>query len=535
MNRFFTLLLAASCLTAVGQVPDYVPTDGLEAWYPLDGNADDASGNLNQGLLTMVVGAENRFGQESSALFFDSGSNGYVEIPSLNVSQYYPVTYSMWVKALELPISEGFNFGALIGRNKRYVQSCGAFGVVNINSDLSLQIWRGGVFGGDPPLYPISADLLSEWRHLALTMNENQAWEIYVDGYIVASGIAEGEMSYSGSFRIGSVENDDGDGDLSWDGWIDDVGIWDRALSAEEVLSLSQSDPPVFGCTDAEACNYDADADIDDGNCYPCEIPASHCGSGTIWDEITETCIVANPADINLDGCVQLNDLLDLLSAYGNCGAEESAWQCGDPLEYQGYDYETVQIGEQCWFAENLRAENYRNGDVISTKSNNQNWGGTEEGAKAIQSGDSLTYFDYCGFHYNGHSILDSRKVCPAGWNIPTDSCWMDLEVFLGMDTAVVSDFGLRGQAEGARLKSLTGWNDNMSGVDQYGFNALPVGWRQYFGGWYTPGQWTAYWSSTALDNGFIVRGLSATNVGIWREVYVSNVGKSIRCIKDTE
>ena len=69
MNRFFTLLLAASCLTAVGQVPDYVPTDGLEAWYPLDGNADDASGNLNQGSLTMVVGAENRFGQESSALF----------------------------------------------------------------------------------------------------------------------------------------------------------------------------------------------------------------------------------------------------------------------------------------------------------------------------------------------------------------------------------------------------------------------------------------------------------------------------------
>ena len=33
--------------------------------------------------------------------------------------------------------------------------------------------------------------------------------------------------------------------------------------------------------------------------------------------------------------------------------------------EYQGYDYETVQIGEQCWFAENLRALNYRNGDEI--------------------------------------------------------------------------------------------------------------------------------------------------------------------------
>ena len=35
------------------------------------------------------------------------------------------------------------------------------------------------------------------------------------------------------------------------------------------------------------------------------------------------------------------------------------------PTEYQGYDYETVQIGEQCWFAENLRSENYLNGDAI--------------------------------------------------------------------------------------------------------------------------------------------------------------------------
>ena len=45
MNRFFTLLLAASCLTAVGEVPDYVPTDGLLAWYPFNQNANDESGS----------------------------------------------------------------------------------------------------------------------------------------------------------------------------------------------------------------------------------------------------------------------------------------------------------------------------------------------------------------------------------------------------------------------------------------------------------------------------------------------------------
>ena len=50
MNRFFTLLLAASCLTAVGQVPDYVPTDGLVGWYALDGNGIDESIAANHAL-----------------------------------------------------------------------------------------------------------------------------------------------------------------------------------------------------------------------------------------------------------------------------------------------------------------------------------------------------------------------------------------------------------------------------------------------------------------------------------------------------
>ena len=45
--------------------------------------------------------------------------------------------------------------------------------------------------------------------------------------------------------------------------------------------------------------------------------------------------------------------------------SEEVSWNCGGAVSYQGYDYATVLIGEQCWFAENLRNENYQNGDVI--------------------------------------------------------------------------------------------------------------------------------------------------------------------------
>ena len=44
---------------------------------------------------------------------------------------------------------------------------------------------------------------------------------------------------------------------------------------------------------------------------------SEYCLEGTVWDDEMQGCVVANPADINFDGCVQLNDLLDLLGAYG--------------------------------------------------------------------------------------------------------------------------------------------------------------------------------------------------------------------------
>ena len=207
--------------------------------------------------------------------------------------------------------------------------------------------------------------------------------------------------------------NDDNLGTY-FDGFVDDLGVWDRALSPAEIAALFSSTPLSQGCTDADACNYNEDANIDDGSCYPCEIPASHCGSGTIWDETSQTCIPDNPSDLNYDGCVDVNDFMGHLAAFGSgCeeGVAETPWQCGDPLEYQGYDYETVQIGEQCWFAENLRAENYRNGDAIPYGLDADAWATTMEGARAIFDNDPSWLGSY-GQLYNLYAVMDVRGIC---------------------------------------------------------------------------------------------------------------------------
>ena len=111
------------------------------------------------------------------------------------------------------------------------------------------------------------------------------------------------------------------------------MGLWKTALVQ-----------PVFGCNIIGSCNYDPEASSDDGSCIPsgcmdtdacnfnseaeCEGEACDytccpgpgcCNEGTYWDEVTQTCIITNPTDTNLDGCTDLNDLMDILSAYGDC------------------------------------------------------------------------------------------------------------------------------------------------------------------------------------------------------------------------
>ena len=77
------ILCMALCtvrLSATSQnVPDYVPTDGLVAWYPLNGNANDESGNGNNGDVIGALPTIDRLGQESSAYSFN-GSNQYIGI-----------------------------------------------------------------------------------------------------------------------------------------------------------------------------------------------------------------------------------------------------------------------------------------------------------------------------------------------------------------------------------------------------------------------------------------------------------------------
>jgi uncharacterized protein (TIGR02145 family) len=280
------------------------------------------------------------------------------------------------------------------------------------------------------------------------------------------------------------------------------------------------------------------------GECVSVISSQNACGEGTEWDNQTETCIIVNPSDTNFDGCVSMTDLLDLLSVFGTCN--EIPWSCGDLLEYQGYDYETVQIGEQCWFAENLRSENYSTGDEITSNLSQNDWAGTIHGASCVygEEGSPCENFsptiegcnpeeslEFYGRLYNWFAVTDGRGLCPTGWHSPDDNEWQGLSAHLGGSATA-----------GVNMKSTSGWREGGNGDNSSGFNGYPGGDRYAVDGkFYSSGNTGFWWSSTFLGNpqepgaGASFYYLEFGNGELKTLGYPPNNGMSVRCIEDSE
>lgn len=200
--------------------------------------------------------------------------------------------------------------------------------------------------------------------------------------------------------------------------------------------------------------------------------------------------------------------------------------------DIEGNVYETVQIGNQVWMAENLKVTHYRNGDEIATGFADEDWRALSTGAFANYGDDSSNVTPY-GRLYNGYAITDSRGIAPEGWHIPSDAEWQELELFLGMSQSATVEWGDRGNGEGDKLKSTSGWGSN-GGDNSSGFSALPAGYRDgLFGPYFGIGTQTFLWSSTQYGGEGRLRELSSTSSNIARRNFWLFLGLSVRCIKD--
>lgn len=98
-------------------------------------------------------------------------------------------------------------------------------------------------------------------------------------------------------------------------------------------------------------------------------------------------------------------------------------------ITYQGYEYDIVEIGDQCWFKENLNATSFSNGDDIPF-GNNLDWWTTGGASTPLQCAPYLdeVVADSIGRHYNYFAIMDGRNVCPVNWHVPIKADYENLE-----------------------------------------------------------------------------------------------------------
>ena len=210
------------------------------------------------------------------------------------------------------------------------------------------------------------------------------------------------------------------------------------------------------------------------------------------------------------------------------CGGQTS-------LTYDGRTYDLVEIGGQCWFADNLATDQYRNGDLIPTGLDNPTWSATTSGAYAIYNNDPANDVTY-GKLYNWYTTVDTRGLCPTGWHVPTDCEWMYLEGSLGMPVADQETNGYRGTIEGTSLKSTSNWTSpNTLVTNSTGFSAIPAGYENYFGNSAAGiGNIVLWWSSEEYDFEFAFhRQLSLGNANIGRDYENKRYGFSVRCLRD--
>ncbi|MDX9930756.1 MAG: FISUMP domain-containing protein [Bacteroidales bacterium] len=202
--------------------------------------------------------------------------------------------------------------------------------------------------------------------------------------------------------------------------------------------------------------------------------------------------------------------------------------------DIEGNVYQTVKIGTQVWMAENLKTTKYNDDAAIPTVTENADWIALTTDAYCWAQNNETTYKPLYGALYNWYAV-ETGKLCPTGWHMPTDAEFITMEVSLGMTQVDASGTEFRGTDQGKQMKSTTGWAEGENGTNTSGFTALPAGYRAYGTGISEGlGLITYWWTATMTDQDIAVyRRLDGDSDQVYRLGTYKRAGKSVRCVKD--
>jgi len=226
--------LGLNALTTAQNLPNYVPTNGLVSWWPFNGNANDESVNSNDGTVNGATLTIDRFGIENEAFGFD-GINDFIQIPNSTSLNFIQGTINIWVYTSQT------NFMNLIERTIFSNASNENWGLAinqTVPGDLSLYTKHNSncLAGSGWQTNLVNENLsLNNW-HMLTGVIKNGTSEIYLDGLLVNTFNTPSLMDVcGGDIQIARHWLNE---PRYFSGNLDDIGIWNRDLSQQEINDL---------------------------------------------------------------------------------------------------------------------------------------------------------------------------------------------------------------------------------------------------------------------------------------------------------
>ena len=236
MKAFYTLFILLIPILACSQIPNYVPQNGLLGWWPFTGNANDLTANNNNGVVYDAFLTSDRFSYSNRAYNFQGNNDDVIVIPtSSSLSEMTDdFTISFWFYA-----NDGSS-GHLVDRD-----------VCQFNPDWSF-VWQSNqvVFRTSNNFYYSVVLPTNNWHHIVAT-RENGNFNLYANNSLSSSAFFN--YAFTNTNAVIKIGDQSCSGTSpNFNGKIDDIGFWDRALTTNELSNVFDPCQSVTNATDTQ-------------------------------------------------------------------------------------------------------------------------------------------------------------------------------------------------------------------------------------------------------------------------------------------
>lgn len=319
--KFLLVLLLLQCLT----ITTLFAQSGLIAWYPFNGNAQDATGNGYNGTVSGAILTNDRFGNAASAYSFDGINDAITIGTEPNFPSWASYAVSVWFLN-NGGGDQGQGYGQKI-LSKAQGGTDFHLGVLNDGSQGRLSWWSAQ--GGFNAVDATNQDYRdNKWHHVILNKHSPGNGDIWVDGILQNSSTGLQAVFNSENLVIGFTTHSDGFQQKHWSGKIDDIRIYNRVLSTSEIATLfTEGGWPFSFFLDA-----DGDGFGDAGNRIQTDVqPAGYVADST---DCNDASAAINPSVAEILGDSidnNCNGIIDEVTISNNLGNQ--SWQ--DPAFWQ--------------------------------------------------------------------------------------------------------------------------------------------------------------------------------------------------------